>query len=78
MGSPSDSVSQSPTSTVDPVAAAATSNEPGERVGFLNKVFGVVHRGRDVAKRLKDANRVVYYTVKLALIAGLIYLVFMA
>ena len=60
------------------VAAAATSNEPGERVGFLNKVFGVVHRGRDVAKRLKDANRVVYYTVKLALIAGLIYLVFMA
>jgi beta-hydroxylase len=60
------------------VAAAATSNEPGEKVGVLNRIFGVVYRGRDFAKRMKDLNRFAYYTVKLSLIGGLVYLVFMA
>jgi beta-hydroxylase len=60
------------------VAAAATANEPGEKVGVLNKVFGVVYHVKDVAKRMKDANYYVYYTLKLSLLAGLVYVVFMA
>ena len=60
------------------VAAAATANEPGEKVGILNKVFGVVYHVKDAAKRMKDANYYVYYTLKLSLIAGLVYVVFMA
>jgi beta-hydroxylase len=60
------------------VAAAATANEPGEKVGFLNRVFGVVYHVKGAAKRMKDANRVVYYALKLSLLAGLVYLIFMA
>ncbi len=60
------------------VAAAAAANEPGEKVGFLNRVFGVVYHMRGVAKRMKDANRIVYYTLKLSLVAALVYGVFMA
>ncbi len=60
------------------VAAAATANEPGEKVGVLNKVFGYVYHLRGAAKRMKDKNRYVYYTLKLSLVAGLVYLIFMA
>jgi beta-hydroxylase len=60
------------------VAAAATANEPGEKVGFLNKLFGYVYHVKGAAKRMKDANYYVYYTLKLSLLAGLVYLVFMA
>ena len=60
------------------VAAAATANEEGEKVGVLNKVFGYVYHLRGVAKRMKDTNRFVYYALKLSLIAFLIYLIFMA
>ena len=59
-------------------AAAATANEPGEKVGFLNKIFGVVFRMGSVAKSMKAANKYVYYTLKLSLLAGLVYLIFMA
>jgi beta-hydroxylase len=60
------------------VAAAATANEPGEKVGFLNKVFGYVYHVRGVSQRMKKANRYAYYGLKLTLLAGLVYLVFMA
>lgn len=60
------------------VAAAATANEPGEKVGVLNRVFGVVYHVKGAAKRMKDANYYVYYTLKLSLLAGLVYFVFMA
>lgn len=60
------------------VAAAATANEPGEKIGFLNRIFGAVHHVRDVARTMKEANKHVYYTLKLSLVAGLVYLVFMA
>jgi beta-hydroxylase len=60
------------------VAAAATANEPGEKIGVLNKVFGFVYGLQAHAKRLKDANRYFYYTLKLSLIAGLVYLIFIA
>jgi beta-hydroxylase len=60
------------------VAAAATANEPGEKVGILNKVFGYVYHLRGVSKRMKMANRYAYYGLKLTLLAGLVYLLFMA
>jgi beta-hydroxylase len=60
------------------VTAAATANEPGEKIGVLNKVFGFVYGIQGHAKRLKDVNRFLYYALKLSLIAALIYLIFIA
>src|SRR5262245_2473180 len=56
--------------------AAATQNVAGERVGVINKIFGYVYHVRLAGKRLKAWNRKVYYAVKWALFAGLIYLIF--
>lgn len=60
------------------VRAAATANVEGERIGALNKAFSFVYRLRLVGKRLKSWNRTVYYALKLALLAGLLYLLFLA
>jgi beta-hydroxylase len=60
------------------VAAAATANEPGEKIGFLNRLFGFFYRLRVHAKRFKEANRYLYYTAKLSLVGGLVYLIFVA
>ena len=60
------------------VAAAATANEPGEKVGVLNRIFGFFHRMRAYTSRLKAANRFVYYTLKVLVLGGLFYLVFLA
>ena len=46
----------------------ASRNVPTERIGMLNRVSGHVHRGRLVLRRLKRANRRLYYTVKYALL----------
>mgnify|MGYP003694515661 CR=1 FL=1 len=46
------------------VAAAATANEPGEKVGVLNRIFGFFHRMRAHTTRLKNWNRFVYYTLQ--------------
>lgn len=59
------------------VAAAATQNEEGERVGSLNRVFGVVYKGREKAKALKKRNRTLYYVLKWLLIGGLCWSIFM-
>ena len=60
------------------VAAAATANEPGEKVGVLNRIFGFFHRMRAHTTRLKNWNGFVYYTLKILLLGGLFYLVFLA
>jgi len=60
------------------VAAAATANEPGEKVGVLNRIFGFFHRMRAHTTRLKNWNRFVYYTLKILVLGGLFYLVFLA
>jgi len=53
---------------------SATQNEEGERVGWLNKIFGYVYHVRLLGKRMKAWNKTVYYTVKyilsFAIIAG--------
>lgn len=46
------------------IKETATENEPGERVGIVNKIFGSVYRIRLAGKRMKAWNRNVYYTLK--------------
>lgn len=45
----------------------------GEKVGLANRVFGVVYHARAPMKRLKKANRALYYTLKYGLIAAMLY-----
>src|SRR5438105_381467 len=49
-----------------------TQNEEGERVGWLNRVFGYVYHVRLVGKRMKTWNKRVYYAVKYLLIGGIL------
>jgi beta-hydroxylase len=58
------------------VKATATQNMDTDKVGILNKMFGYVYQVRLVGKRLKKMNRTLYYAVKYAIIAGLLYVVF--
>jgi len=51
---------------------SATQNEEGERVGWLNKVFGYVYHVRLLGKRMKAWNKPVYYTVKYILTFAII------
>jgi len=51
---------------------SATQNEDGERVGWLNRVFGYVYHVRLVGKRMKAWNKRVYYAVKYLLIGGIL------
>jgi beta-hydroxylase len=46
------------------IKETATENEPGERIGVVNKVFGSLYRIRLAGKRMKAWNRRVYYAVK--------------
>src|SRR6185436_19566008 len=55
---------------------AATKNMPGERVGILNRLFGVLYKVRLVGKKLKAWHRPTYYCVKFSLAAALVWLVF--
>jgi len=50
--------------------AAVTKNEAGERVGALNRVFGVVHGSQLKMKTLKKTNPKAYYAVKYAAVGG--------
>ena len=59
------------------IKESETVNEPGERVGFVNRLFGVVYQVRLVGKRFKAWNRGLYYTFKYAttalVVGGLVY-----
>jgi beta-hydroxylase len=56
--------------------ASATRNVEGEKIGFLNHGFNYVYRVRILFKRLKKWNQGVYYGLKYAGIAGLLYWIF--
>jgi beta-hydroxylase len=56
--------------------ATETQNVPGERVGFLNRVFEVVYRVRILTKKLKSKTTSGYYVLKWALLGGIAYLIF--
>ena len=58
------------------MAASASQNEVGERIGGINRFFQVAYRARLKAKELKHASRRLYYVLKWMLISSLIYLVF--
>ena len=60
------------------MSASATKNMPGDKIGFLNRIFGSVYQIRIVGKKLKAYNRRLYYTLQYALYALLIYLFFFA
>ena len=58
------------------MAASASPNEVGERVGGINRFFQVAYKARLQAKRLKATHRRLYYLSKWVAILGGLYLIF--
>jgi beta-hydroxylase len=58
------------------MAAGASPNVGGDKTGNINKAFRYVYSIRLVGKRLKAYNRNLYYAVKYALFALILYLIF--
>ncbi len=58
------------------IAASATKNMDGDRVGALNRIFPMLMNIRVVGKRLKAYNQTLYYVVQYGIYLGLIYLIF--
>ncbi len=56
--------------------ATATQNLPSDRVGVVNRLYGGVHWMKQLARRIKQFNRPLYKVLKLGLIFGLLYLLF--
>ena len=54
------------------VKASTTQNVEGERVGGINKAFGYLYEVHLIGQRLKKWNRKVYYTLKYALLIGVL------
>jgi beta-hydroxylase len=58
------------------MAASASQNELGERIGGINKFFQVAYQARLQAKKLKASHRRLYYLSKWVAILGVLYLIF--
>ena len=58
------------------MAMSATENVPGEPIGALNRFFRHGYQIRLWGKRLKARSRLGYYTLKWALIVGILYAIF--
>jgi beta-hydroxylase len=58
------------------VAAAATKNIEGDKVGLLNRAFAYLYRVRQVGKKIKVFNKPLYYALQYSLYVGFIYLIF--
>ena len=54
------------------IKESATENEEGERIGWLNRIFGSVYQVRLAGKRMKAWNKRAYYAVKYLLIGGIL------
>ncbi len=54
------------------IRASETNNEEGDRVGVLNRIFGVAYYLRLPAKALKRKSKTAYYVAKWALLGGLV------
>jgi beta-hydroxylase len=59
------------------VKASQTRNAPGDKVGVLNRISGWVYRYKMFLRRVKEANRPLYYVGKWAFILGLVWLIFL-
>ncbi len=55
--------------------AFRTRNVPGEDVGFVNGLFGLLYPIRVFGKRVKQRSKLGYYLLKYALVAGILYLI---
>jgi len=55
-------------------SATATGNLDTDRVGVVNRLYGGVHWLKQRARALKQFNRVLYKTLKIGLILGVLYL----
>lgn len=55
--------------------ATATQNLDSDRVGVVNRLYGGVHWLKQRARALKQFNRALYKTLKIALILALLYVV---
>lgn len=60
------------------VKITATQNVDTEKVGALNRVASYVFRLRDLFVKLKKVNKPLYVGTKYVLIAGLVYVIFIA
>ena len=58
------------------VAASATKNIKGDKVGFLNRIFSVVHRISLFGKKIKAFNKPLYKVLQYGIYIGLIYWIF--
>ena len=58
------------------MAASATKNMPGDKVGLLNKIFSYAYQVRILGKKIKAYNRTLYYVLQYGLYLLLIYLIF--
>jgi len=58
------------------MAASATKNLDGDKVGILNRLFGQVYKVRALGKKLKAFNQLLYYLAQYGLYAVLIYWLF--
>jgi beta-hydroxylase len=58
------------------LAAAATKNIEGDKVGFLNRAFAHVYKLRVLGKKIKAYSSPLYYGIQYSLYALLIYLIF--
>ena len=54
--------------------ATATQNEAGERIGAINRAFGVLYQIKDAGQRLKARDRRLYYALKYTLILAVLAL----
>jgi beta-hydroxylase len=57
------------------VKASASQNVEGEHVGVLNRMFGKLYEVHLASRRVKAWNRKVYYTLKYAVMLGLLALI---
>jgi len=58
------------------MAASATRNLPGDKVGGINRAFANIYAVRQYGKRIKAWNRTVYYALQYGIYLGLIWLIF--
>ena len=56
--------------------ATATENVPGDGVGIVNRLFQVLYYARIAGTKLKNASPLLYKTVKLSIVALLVYVIF--
>jgi beta-hydroxylase len=60
------------------IRASQTENITGDRIGWMNRMFGVAYYLRLPAKAMKRRSKTLYYTMKWMLVVALVFLIFFA